>query len=432
MRLLLSCVLAASLSPTVSAMTLEQAVASAIDSNPDIRQQYANYRSMTSERRAAKGGYLPKVAVFGGVGQEETRYNSGQRLDADLQRTELGLTISQDLFTGFRTSSEVKRLSLEAESERYDLLLTAENLSLKVCELYMEVIKAQEVVELSRRNVADHQETLNDVHSRMSKGLSSSSDYAQISARLATARASLAAAQNNLMDFQAKFYSEVGAMPTDLNTPRADMAVVPGSVIELIDKALEQHPAILEAEADIKAAKQEFRGSKSNYFPEVSLDFTANKNDNVGGFEGPDEDARLMLNFRYELYNGGSDRARAKASGWRYQEALSIQKRTIKQIEEGAKLSWNAHYFLNQQEELYRENVDAATAATMGYKQQFKLGRRSLLDVLDSKIELFLARRNYITAKYDAKLAHYRLNNAMGTLLYSLRVDYPEQWKGEE
>ncbi|WP_096086908.1 TolC family outer membrane protein [Agaribacterium haliotis] len=419
-------------SPMSSALTLEQAVASAIDNNPEVQHQYARFRAMGSERRAAKGGYLPSVAVYGGTGVEDTRYNSGQKIDADLDRRELGLSISQQLFAGFRTDAEVKRLSYEAESERYQLMVTAENIALTVTELYLQVIKAQEIVALSERNVADHKKTLDDVHSRMSKGLSSRSDYAQISARLATARASLASAQNNLADLRARFLSQVNLPPYNLNTPNADVAMLPANVSELITKARDQHPSILEAKADIKAAKQEFRGAKSKHYPEVTLDFVANKNDNIGGFEGPDEDARLMLNFRYELYNGGSDHARVKASGWRYQEALSLQKRTIIQVEEGAKLSWNARYFLEQQQSLYKENVDAATEATLGYKEQFNLGRRSLLDVLDSKIELFLARRNYINAEYDARLADYRVHNAMGTLLYALRVDYPEEWKTED
>ena len=433
MRSLLATLITASmLSPLAQGLSLEQSVATAIDTNPDIQQQYARYQSVLNDRRASKSDYLPQVSIYGGLGKEDTQYNSGQEFDTRLDRTELGLSVSQMLFNGFRTQADVKRLSLEAESERLALLSDAENLTLEVCRIYLELLKADETVELSKRNVLDHQKVLDDVNERMTKGLSSRSDYAQISSRLATARASLASAQNNQFDLQAEFYSQVGVAPRDMHPPRSDTSILPENLQNVIDKALEIHPTVLESKADIAAAEQEFRGAKSNYYPEVSLDFIANKNDNIGGFEGADEDARLMLSFRYDLYQGGRDKARADASGWRYQEAVSIQRRTFKQIEEGAKLSWNARYFLSQQVELYQENVDAATAATAGYQEQFNLGRRSLLDVLDSKIELFLARRNYVSAKYDALLADYRLNNSMGVLLYSLRVGYPEQWQDQD
>ncbi|MFV0489244.1 MAG: agglutination protein, partial [Vibrio fluvialis] len=65
----------------------------------------------------------------------------------------------------------------------------------------------------------------------------------------------------------------------------------------------------------------------------------------------------------------------------------------------------------------------------LGYIQQFNVGRRSLLDVLDAKVETFVARRNYTKTKFDRMFAAYRLFNSMGILTYALRVDYPDQWK---
>ncbi len=54
-----------------------------------------------------------------------------------------------------------------------------------------------------------------------------------------------------------------------------------------------------------------------------------------------------------------------------------------------------------------------------------------MLDVLDSQVELFIARRNYTSAKYDHALANYRVSNAVGNLIYALRVAYPDQWDSQ-
>ncbi len=86
---------------------------------------------------------------------------------------------------------------------------------------------------------------------------------------------------------------------------------------------------------------------------------------------------------------------------------------------------------LEQQKSLFQQNVDAAKIAELGYIQQFNVGRRSLLDVLDAKVEVFLARRNFISTEYDQTLAAYRVLNAMGMLTYALRVEHPEEWQGE-
>ncbi len=99
---------------------------------------------------------------------------------------------------------------------------------------------------------------------------------------------------------------------------------------------------------------------------------------------------------------------------------------------EGTTLAWNAYNMLDQQKKLLKQNVDAAKAAEMGYEEQFRLGRRSLLDVLDAKVEVFLARKNYINTEYDHTLAAYRILNAMGKLTYALRVEYPEHRQAKE
>ena len=93
---------------------------------------------------------------------------------------------------------------------------------------------------------------------------------------------------------------------------------------------------------------------------------------------------------------------------------------------------WNAYTFVGEQKTFYQQNVDFASAAQQGYDKQFDLGRRSLLDVLDSKIELFVARRNYLNAAFDERKASYRLINATGKLVEALRVDTPQAWRLDE
>lgn len=75
--------------------------------------------------------------------------------------------------------------------------------------------------------------------------------------------------------------------------------------------------------------------------------------------------------------------------------------------------------------------MEAAKETQTAYVQQFNLGQRSLLDLLDTENELFEARKDYLRAEYDETLARYRVLNATGRLLDSLRVTRPESWRGE-
>ncbi|MEZ9142058.1 MULTISPECIES: TolC family outer membrane protein [unclassified Shewanella] len=420
------------ISTQAQALTLEQSVAEAINHHPRLQQKYASFEAAVRYKKAAVGDYLPQVKLYGGVGYEEVRYNSGQRVDTDLNRTELGVKVSQLLFDGFRTTSEIDRLEFEQEAERFGLISEAENLSLEVATVYLNLVEANRIVGLAERNIEEHKDILKDIILRQNKGLSSESDVAQVKARVATSQSGYLAARNQQMDLQAKYYDLVGQLPVDLYNAKPDFNYVPTTLKLALEQAVKNHPEIDAAINDTQAASSQYEREKSDYWPKLSIELQANKNDNIGGIEGPDEDARAMLMLSYDLYNGGSTNDRAEAAAWQVQQAKSIRQQTEKQVIEGTRLAWNSYEFVGQQRKFYQVNVDQAVQAEQGYQRQFELGRRSLLDVLDAKVEVYLARKNYLSAYYNYHIAAYRLINATGQLIESFRVDTPNQWQEEK
>ncbi len=414
------------------ALTLEQSVAEALLKNPRLIKSYARFEAKHKDKRGAFSDYLPQVSLYAGIGYENVTYNSGLEIDSELTRRELGLRVTQSLFEGFKTSAEVARLDYEMRADRQALLSDAENLSLEVAEVYLDYLKALETSSLSHRNVEDHKEVLKNIQSRQQKGLSSAADVAQVQARLATSQSALFAAKNNQFDLKAKYYDLVGSFPNDLHVPKADALFLPTTLSDALNQARIAHPQINAAIMDINAAHKQVEREKSDYWPKFNLQLDVNDNENVGGYEGPDDDARVMLTMSYDLYSGGRTTAKTEAAAWRKEEAIAIKNSTHRQIVEGTTLAWNAHRFIGKQKSFYIKNVDFATEAEAGYRQQFNLGKRSLLDVLDSKVELFVARKNFINAAFDERKSSYRLINATGRLIAALRVDTPEAWQLEK
>ncbi|WP_165856323.1 TolC family outer membrane protein [Marinobacter sp. JSM 1782161] len=419
---------ACSLAGAAGAQTLEEAVAAAVDSNPGLGERFARYRSVLEDREAVTSEYLPQVSVRAGIGPEHTEYSSGQLIDEDLTRSEASLSVSQLLFNGFETSANSDRLEYEADAERLQLLAEAEDLALATSQVYLDVRKAEELVELTERHVRGHLEILDDVRNLASRGYANEADIAQVSARLANARASLVAANNNYQDARARFLRLVDQAPVNLKDPVTDDTLLPDTVTQAIDWARQTHPQLQAAFADIRAAKEEVEASQSGYYPRLSLEGYATTGEDIGGFEGREEDYRLMLVMEYDLYNGGRDKARSRSSNWRYNEALAVRERTEKDLVEGTRLSWNAYQALNDQRALVQQSVDASTLAETAYITQFRLGKRSLLDLLNAKVEVFIARRTYINTRYDQLQARYRVLNATGRLGYALRLNYPDEW----
>ncbi|MBL4630467.1 MAG: TolC family protein, partial [Paraglaciecola sp.] len=133
------------------AQSLEQAVAIALDTHPDIRQAFARFKSKEEDVNRASAGYLPTIDITAGYGYEYTDTPGNRRTDlgfgdgeTELKRGEFGVSLRQMLFDGMFTSNEVKRTKYEASAEQWTLVSTAEDLALSVSQAYLNYLKNQQ------------------------------------------------------------------------------------------------------------------------------------------------------------------------------------------------------------------------------------------------------------------------------------------------
>ena len=148
----------------------------------------------------------------------------------------------------------------------------------------------------------------------------------------------------------------------------------------------------------------------------------------VGGHRN---DLTVMLRMRYNLYSGGKDAALERGAAYKTTEAQEINYRAHRQVTESFRLAWNAYEMLGLQKQYIQQHVVTSKQTQDAYQQQFSLGQRNLLDLLDTENELFQARKDYLDANFDELIARYRLLNVTGQLLESLRVTRSTAWQGE-
>ncbi|MCG9713173.1 TolC family outer membrane protein [Shewanella insulae] len=435
-----------------SSQTLEQAVAHTLDTNPDIRIAFNRFKAREEQVNQAIAGYMPSVDISGGYGWEQTNSPSTRRragqgdVDKDgvieLMRGEVGFSIKQMLFDGFYTSSEVDRFSFEASAEQWALFAAAEDIALDVAKVYINYIRSEQVLTLAEKNLQSHKEIYDQIKQRTDSGLGSVADLSQITGRLARANANVIAAKNNFFDAKAQFVRIVEKEPENLIVPVPDDDMLPTNLSDGLKVAQENHPILKSATSDISAAENERSSAQSNYYPKLSLELSGNWNDNIDGEDGysvfanqnvggHNNDLVAMVRVKYNLFAGGKDLAREKEAAYKIGEAKEIRQRAYRQVVEGVNLAWNAYEMLEPQKLYIRDHVIAAKDTQVAYSQQFNLGQRTLLDLLDTENELFEARKDYLDTEYDEIISEYRILNATGRLLESLRVTRPDVWKGE-
>lgn len=435
-------------SGAINAQSLEETVAQALDSHPDIRQSFARFKSKEEDVNRASAGYLPTVDLTAGYGYEYTDTPGNRRSDlgtgdgeTELARGEFGISIRQILFDGMFTTNEIDRTTFEADAERWTLFATAEDLALQVSKAYLNVLQAEEIVKLSEKNIATHQEIYGQIKERTDAGLGNIADLSQITGRLARAQSNLISARNNYLDAKTQFIRLTNRQPEALVLPVPDADMLPKNKSNGLKLAIERHPVIKSALQDIEAARA-FKGAvKSNYYPTLSLELEANADNNIAGESGLNRfgadvgghrnDAKAMLRLRYNFYSGGKDVASERSAAYKVSEAQEINYSAHRQVTESYELAWNAFEMLGLQKQYIKQHIITSNETQLAYKEQFSLGQRNLLDLLDTQNELFGARKDYLDASFNELSARYRLLNSTGQLLDSLRVTRSTAWQGE-
>ena len=418
------------------ATTLEETVSLALQTNPEVGVVQADREAIDQELRQARAQYLPSVDVRAAYGPEfsnspatrnrDTRPPGGDA-STTLMRAESQLTLSQILFDGFATRSEVERQLARINSAAYRVQEAAEFIGLDAIEAHLDVLRNQELVELAEQNLAEHRRILGQVSQLERDGAIGIADVRQTEARVAAAQTALATANGNLRDAKAMYIRVVGIQPEDLDDPVPPRYALPESAEAAAADAAVSSPTVQIALADIGAAEAELTGSRSGYYPRVDLELGTSANNNLDGIRGGNVDAQALLVLRYNLFRGGGDIAREREAFARIGEARQQLLVARRAASEDARIGYNALITALERVEALRAAAVAQRATRDAYAQQFDLGQRSLLDLLDAENELFIARSNLVTAEYTATFAVYRVLAVTGDLLPTLDIDRPKQ-----
>jgi len=413
----------------VQAQTLEEILAQSLLKNPDVAAAISARDAIVEEVEQAEGGYLPTIDVAAGIGYEWTDNTTVE--DVDLTRREASINLSQMLFDGFLTRSEVERQSARKRSADERLREVAEQFVLDTSRAYLELMRRDELLKQAKETLYNHIRIYKQIRKRSESGLGTLASIQQAEGRLALAEVNMLAAENNIMDARANFERVVGHPAPEELVPVSDLDV-PMSMTDAMERARQNQPTLALAQHDVAAANAQYDAARSLMYPRLHFEVERTWNEDIDGVEGTNEDLTAMLRMRYNIYNGGSDRARIRQTQHQITEAMEIRNSAERQVAQSLALSWNAYEILNRQMPHLEQHVVSSEQTRNSYKKQFDIGQRSLLDLLDTENEVFGAKNSLVDARYDELVARYRVMAGMGELLQSFEVPALERPVEEE
>lgn len=412
------------------ALTLKDAVNEALSSNPEILQSIQNREAVEFELRQARGLYLPTLDLEASAGGRKLDSPGRRRLgteDDTLNGADVGLTFTQTLFDGGARRAEVERQAARVDGASLRVAERSEAIALAVSQEYFEILLQAEIVEIARKNSNVLSGIVSDISEGVSGGTLTSADRTQGRERLLSARARLKEAEEDLAQAQIRFLRLVGVKPGSMKYPPSVAKALPRSAAEAIDLARRQSPRVAAAGADVDAADALARGAKAAYLPVISFEANARVGSDIDGSEGKTSDLEAKVVARWNLYRGGRDLAAEQERIRRASESRMQNTLVHREVQESIQSAWDKRKKRAEQAGLLREQVSAAGSLVVSYRDQFRVGERSLLDVLSAQNTRFNTEVLAKTAQYAAVYADYQALAAMGSLVRAFQLENAPQ-----
>ncbi|MEM7748770.1 MAG: TolC family outer membrane protein [Pseudomonadota bacterium] len=401
------------------ALSLRETIQATLETNPLIRAAEANRRATDHELRQSQALLLPNVRLEGDAGREKIDRPQGFAADVNDRwrtRRQIGVTVNQVVFDGWDIANRIYRDAARVDSAALRALSRSETLALSAIEAFVDVYRQRRVLIVARKNVTRHRQILRQVQTRKDGGRSNIGEVQQVRERLTAANSALLQIRQSLANASAKFNRIVGRYPKQLRRP-APPGKLPRTRHEAVDIGVSNNPLVLSANADIDAAKSALDGSRSAYYPRLSLELRGGYGDNLNGTPGPNEELSGRMVLNWNLFNGGARRARSREFAERVAEAQAVRDSRMREMVELIDRAMSAIGIGARRVRTAERQANVALKVVRTYEEEFRLSKRSLLDLLDSESARFNAETQLIGARSVLLFAKYRLLGATGSLL---------------
>src|SRR5689334_15809899 len=419
------------LSVSARAETLEEALARAYQTSPQLNAERAKQRGTDENVPQALAGYRPQIIASLSAGLQAVRdlFPGNTIQTASLRPWTIGVTVNQVLFNGNKTANSVRVAELQVRSEREALRNVGQGVLLDAVTAYMNVMANNALYEAQRTNVQVLREILATTKKRLDAGDVTPTDTAQAEARLSRGLSDLNAAEVALAISKEIYTQVIGEAPSRLVPAMPVDRLVPLNQVASIDTASHEHPAVLGAGYDVDLAQTTIQVAESSLLPTLSVQGSASKtrDTDTSLTTTATDQASILGQLNVPIYDGGT-----AASQTRQAKEMSSQSRLVlEQVRNQTRTAVVSAWVTNEGTKIAlkaaESEVHAADIALQGVRREAQGGQRTTIDVLNAQQDLTSARARQITAQRDRVIASYTLLSAVGRLdVHNLNLATPD------
>jgi len=394
-----------------------------LQNHPELSQAEAESRLALSRVSEARSSGYPQLSFSSSYGQEQQKLYLSNRTNVFKDQAQAQLKLTQPLFDQ-SLGANLRRFKAGSLGMDWQLVMVREQLVLKTVELYIEVVRQHQLTELARQNLKLHRNYVSQMKQIALTDLGRASDLSVAQARVALAESTFTNRMARLESARLQWRNHSGMNPpalSDLGNFDQLMAEfgnvpLPPDLESAISEAINNSPQLQKSLSEVKSAWHSLELSRSATRPKINAEAVTRTGQNYGFVAGRQDNITLGVNLQWTLpVNPGYKHSNRAAREAIIASESAVDATTYK-VRSAVETQWFELLANQASVNTFQAYVDSSVQVVNAYAEQFKIGRRSLLDVLNAENELFTARTNAMTASTDATLSAWRLLSLRGYL----------------
>ena len=433
-------ILATMMSLSMSAQekwTLRECIDYAMQNSITLKQAHLTKQTATETRKQSQAALFPSLSAssnqsFGYRPWQSSGMAtvSNGTVNSSVTKTyyngTYGINASWTLWNGNQNHNQVKANKLSEEQAELKIEQSANSIQEQIAQLYVQILYMNEAIGVNRESLEASKKNEERGQEMVNVGKMSKADLAQLSAQRAMEEYNLVEAESNLANYklQLKQLLEItGEQAFDVAMPTASdqqaLASIP-SVMNVYEQALTLRPEIKNTELALQASDVQLKIARAGYLPTLSMtggvgtSTTSNNSNKWGEQMKTNFDASAGIGISIPIFDQRKAKTAVNKAKIQHEQALLDQQDQQKKL-----YSTIEGFWLDAQtnQEKFRAASATVESEQQSYdllQEQFNLGLKNIVELLNGKVSLLQAQQSKLQSKYTTILKQQLLKFYQG------------------
>mgnify|MGYP001445646833 FL=1 len=395
---------------------LKQSLEKLYELNPKIKYYRNILKSKDELMPQAYSEFRPEIKGYYQKGKVHTN-SHGFNITSDGIRSETnkGITITQDIFDGGSSLSNIQVAKNTIFSERYILQDKEQEIFFDAIKIYSEFATEKSNFQLKKKNVEVLKNRFELTKEQFEIGEVTLTDVSIADARLSLAKSDLIESEKNLESLTANYLYLFGVKPI---SPKIDLAVLEfkKNVDDIKSLGLKKNPKVNDLVYQIKSLEYQIKTLKRKKLPSVKLEADAYINEGYFRTDSKREVLSAFAIIDIPLYQSGAASSKIREVKSQLFALNQLLRQVKEEIEFNITSSISSYDHSYSKINAYKKQIESNKIYLEGLRQEMQLGERTMLDLLDGEQELLKSQLDLVKSYRDLFNSYYETIFFMGGL----------------